>query len=94
MENYPITIEIERPERLSRLTTFFRLFMAIPHYIVLYFLGIAVALVLFISWWAILFIGSYPNWAFDFVSGYFRWNTRVGGYSYFLTDKYPPFRFD
>jgi hypothetical protein len=91
---YPISIEVQRPERLSRLTTFFRFFMAIPHYFVLYFIGIAAAVVLFISWWAILFIGRYPRWAFDFVSGYFRWNSRVNGYSYFLTDKYPPFTFD
>jgi len=91
---YPISIEVERSERLSRLTTFFRFFMAIPHYIVLYFIGIAAAVVIFISWWAILFIGRYPQWAFYFVSGYFRWNARVNGYSIFLTDKYPPFSFD
>ena len=91
---YPISIEVEQSERLSRLTTFFRFFMAIPHYIVLYFIGIAAAVVIFISWWAILFIGRYPQWAFYFVSGYFRWNARVNGYSIFLTDKYPPFSFD
>jgi RNA polymerase subunit RPABC4/transcription elongation factor Spt4 len=90
---YPIGIEIEHPEKLSRLTTFFRFFMAIPHYFVLYFIGIAAGVVVFISWWAILFTGRYPRWAFDFVSGYFRWNTRVGGYSLLLTDKYPPFSF-
>jgi len=91
---YPISIEIEHPEKLSRLTTFFRSFMAIPHYIVLYFIGIAAMVVVFISWWAILFIGRYPQWAFNFVSGYLRWSTRVGGYYFLLTDKYPPFRFD
>lgn len=91
---YPISIQVERSERLSRLTTFFRFFMAIPHYFVLYFIGIAAGIVIFISWWAILFIGRYPKWAFDFVSGYFRWSARVNGYSIFLTDKYPPFTFD
>lgn len=91
---YPISIEIDHPEKLSRLTTFFRFFMAIPHYIVLYFIGVAAMVVVFISWWAILFIGRYPKWAFDFVSGYFRWNARVNGYSLFLTDRYPPFSFD
>ena len=90
---YPISIEVERSERLSRLTTFFRFFMVIPQTIVLGLLGIAAAVVVFISWWAILFIGRYPKWAFDFVSGYFRWSARVGGYSIFLTDKYPPFSF-
>jgi len=91
MEEYPITIGIEYSERLSRLTTFFRYFMVIPHCIVISAIGIAAAVVLFISWWAILFIGRYPRWAFDFISGYLRWSVRVTGYSYYLTDKYPPF---
>jgi len=91
MADYPITLDIPFPERLSRLTTFFRYFMAIPQMIVLYFIGIAASVILFISWWAILFLGRYPRWAFDFVAGYLRWGTRVNGYSYFLTDKYPPF---
>ncbi len=94
MEGYPITINVEYKDRLSRLTTFFRFFMTIPQYIVLYFLGIAAGVVVFISWWAILFIGRYPKWAFDFVSGYFRWRARVNGYSLLLTDKYPPFSLD
>jgi ABC-type multidrug transport system permease subunit len=91
MAEYPITINVKFPERLSRLTTFFRYFMVIPQSIVLSFVGIATAVILFISWWAILFTGRYPRWAFDFTSGYLRWTTRVTGYSYYLTDKYPPF---
>ncbi len=93
ISRYPITIDVRYSERLSRLTTFFRIFMIIPQWIVLYFLGIAASVVLFISWWAILILGRYPRWAFDFVSGYFRWYSRVGGYSLLLTDKYPPFSF-
>ena len=94
MAEYPITYGVQYSERLSRLTTFFRCIMIIPQVIVLAFLGIAAAVVLFISWWAILFIGRYPRWAFDFVSGYQRWEVRVTGYSYYLTDKYPPFSFE
>ncbi len=93
MEEYPVTISIEYKERLSRLTTFFRPFMVIPHGFVLYFIGIAAGVVVFISWWAILFTGRYPRWAFNFIEGYFRWYTRVGGYSLLLTDRYPPFSF-
>ena len=91
MADYPITLDVQFPDRLSRLTTFFRFFMVIPQMIVLYFIAIAASVILFISWWAILFMGRYPRWAFDFVAGYMRWATRVSGYSCFLTDKYPPF---
>jgi hypothetical protein len=91
MAKYPITIDVQYSERLSRLTTFFRCFMVIPQGIVLYFISIAAGVILFISWWAILFTAKYPRWAFDFISGYLRWTVRVTGYSYYLTDKYPPF---
>jgi hypothetical protein len=94
MANYPITLEVEFPDKLSRLTTFFRFLLIIPQSIVIYFLGIVAGVVIFISWWAILFIGRYPKGLFEFVSGYLRWSTRVTGYSYFLTDKYPPFSMD
>jgi hypothetical protein len=89
--DYPVTLTVEFPERLSRLTTFFRIFMIIPHYIVLYFISIAAGVIVFLAWWAILFIGRYPKVFFDFVTWWFRWNTRVLAYYYLLTDKYPPF---
>ncbi|MGH4016197.1 MAG: DUF4389 domain-containing protein [Pseudonocardiaceae bacterium] len=67
--------------------------LAIPHYIVLFFLGIAAFVVLIISWFAILFTGRYPRSLFDFVVGVMRWSNRVTGYALLLvTDAYPPFR--
>ena len=96
MENkvYPITFGAIYPEKMSRLTTFFRLILGIPQYIVLYFVAIAAGVVAFIAWWAILFTGKYPKGIFDFFVGYMRWMTRVSGYTYLLTDKYPPFSMD
>jgi hypothetical protein len=91
MKKYPVTLGVEYPKRLSRLTTFFRGIMIIPQYFVLFFIEIAALVVLFIAWWAILFMGRYPKWAFNFVAGYLRWATRVSGYYLLLTDKYPPF---
>jgi hypothetical protein len=88
---YPINLKVEYPEKLSRLTTFFRCIMIIPHVIILYFLQIAAGIILIISWFAILFIGKYPRSLFDFITYWFRWSTRVNGYTYLLTDKYPPF---
>ena len=88
---YPINLKVEYPEKLSRLTTFFRCFMIIPHMIVLYFLQIAAGIILIISWFAILFTGKFPRSLFDFTTYCFRWSTRVNGYSSLLTDKYPPF---
>ena len=88
---YPVIVNISHQEKLSRLTTFFRCFMVIPHLVVLWALSIAASVVVFIAWWAILFTGKYPKLAFDFIAGYIRWYTRVSGYYLLLTDKYPPF---
>lgn len=66
--------------------------LAIPHYVVLFFLWIAVMVVTFIAWWAILFTGRYPRGMFDFVVGVLRWGLRVQAYTTLLTtDQYPPF---
>ncbi|HLH73885.1 MAG TPA: DUF4389 domain-containing protein [Chloroflexota bacterium] len=68
-------------------------FLAIPHYVVLFFLFIAVLVCVVIAWFAILFTGHYPRGLFDFVVGVLRWSLRVSGYAFLLvTDRYPPFR--
>jgi Domain of unknown function (DUF4389) len=68
-------------------------FLAIPHYIVLFFLHIALVVAVIIAWFAILFTEHYPRGLFDFVEGVIRWDNRVIAYAYVLvTDQYPPFR--
>jgi hypothetical protein len=67
--------------------------LAIPHYVVLVFLGLAAFVVVVFAWFAIIFTGRYPRGAFDFVVGVTRWYNRVLGYAFALvTDEYPPFR--
>ncbi len=60
----------------------------------LYFIAIAAGVIAFIAWFAILFTGKYPKGMFDFFVGYMRWSTRVNGYMYLLTGKYPLFALD
>jgi hypothetical protein len=88
---YPIIVSFVYPEKLSQLSTFFRLFLLIPQWIVLWLVGILAGVFIFFAWWIILFTGKYPKGLFDFVAGYLRWCTRVLGYFCLLTDKYPPF---
>ena len=89
--DYPVQFELEYPDSMNRLTTFFRVLLAIPHMIVLYVLNALVGVVTLIAWFAILFTGNYPRGMFDFAVGVLRWQMRVGTYMLLLTDAYPPF---
>jgi hypothetical protein len=77
---------------LNRWLPLVKWLLAIPHYIVLAFLYLAVFFVLIVVWFAILFTGRYPRGLFEFVEGVIRWHNRVVGYAFILvTDRYPPF---
>jgi uncharacterized protein DUF4389 len=101
-DSYPSTddhqsVHLEYPEvagpELSRWLPLVKWFLAIPHYVVLFFLWIAAFFVVIYAWFAILFTGRYPRGAFGFVEGVMRWGNRVSGYAFALvTDAYPPFR--
>jgi Domain of unknown function (DUF4389) len=78
---------------LNRWLPLVKWLLAIPHYIVLFFLDIAGLVVVIAAWFAILFTGRYPRGMFDFVEGVARWHNRVIGYAVtVVTDEYPPFR--
>jgi Domain of unknown function (DUF4389) len=77
---------------LNRWLPLVKIFMAIPHFIVVAFLDIAAVVMVIVAWFAIVFTGRYPRGIFDFVQGVIRWNNRVIGYAVTLvTDRYPPF---
>lgn len=78
---------------LNRWLPLVKWLLAIPHYVVLFFLDIAAFVVVIVAWFAILVTGSYPRGMFSFVEGVIRWNIRVTAYTLTLvTDRYPPFR--
>ena len=91
-----VRLDYQYPEAardLNRWLPLVKWLLAIPHYIVLFFLDIAALAVVIVAWFAILFTGRYPRDLFDFVAGVVRWHNRVVGYALTLvTDAYPPFR--
>ena len=102
-DRYPSTedeqsvhLEFEYPDartELNRWLPIVKWFLAIPHYIVLFFLEIGVFFAAIAAWFAILFTGRYPRGLFDYIEGVVRWHNRVVGYAFILvTDSYPPFR--
>jgi hypothetical protein len=88
---YPVTLEVDYPERLSRGLIFVKWLLALPHWIILGVFGYLVELTTFISWFAILFTTRYPKPLFDLAVMYFRWSARTTAYIALLRDEYPPF---
>jgi hypothetical protein len=88
---YPAVFEVEYPRELNRWMPLIKWLLAIPHYVVLLFLGIAAFVVLVIAFFAILFTTKFPSGMFEFVVGVSRWSQRVTAYVLLMTDEYPPF---
>lgn len=88
---YPVTYEVDYPDRLSRWLIFVKWFLAFLHQIVLYVLGLVALVAEIIAWFAILITGRFPRGPFNYIVGVMRWYLRVSAYTSFMTDKFPPY---
>lgn len=93
-EEQAVHLDLPYPDarQLNQWLPLVKWLLAIPHFILLFFLGIGALVAVIIAWFAIVFTGRYPRGLFDFVVGVMRWSNRVTGYAVVLvTDEYPPF---
>jgi Domain of unknown function (DUF4389) len=95
-EDQAVHLDVPYPDVRSDLNRWLPLvkwFLAIPHYVALLVLDIAVVLGAIVAWIVIVITGRYPRRLFDFTVGVMRWHNRVVSYAFALaTDRYPPFR--
>ena len=91
---YPASCTVTDPAGpRDRLGVGLRLLLAIPHFVVLFFLVCAWWITTIVAWFAIVLTGSYPSGLYDFGFGLLRWLIRVEAYALLLVDDYPPFSF-
>jgi hypothetical protein len=90
-DDYPVQFAVDYPDRdLNRLSTFFRLFAAIPILIVFAVLAAGVEGVLFLPvLLLLLFREKYPRWWFDWNRELLRFTSRVAVYLTLMDDRYP-----
>jgi Domain of unknown function (DUF4389) len=94
---YPIVLSTGRPVSVNRfwaipvIGIFAKCIILIPHFIVLYVLGIVSGIAHLVIWAIVLFTGQYPEWGFNLTAGVLRWAARLVMYLYGITDNYPAF---
>jgi hypothetical protein len=94
-EHQSVRLDVPYPDatQLNRWLPLVKWLLAIPHYVVLFFLEIGAVFAVIAAWFAILFTGRYPRGIFDYLVGVGRWNNRVLAYvAILVTDEYPPFQ--
>jgi hypothetical protein len=88
---YPVTLGLVAPLKISRWRVLFNGFLAIPHILFLYVLGIAALVVGFVAWWAVLFTARMPDGMGRFIAGVHRYQFRVSVFIAYMSATYPDF---
>lgn len=82
--------EYSRGELLLR-TFFGYLYIMIPHIFLLFFVAIWAAILMFLTFFIVLFTGKYPRDWFDFQVKFMNWQMRLNATLFNLVDGYPAF---
>jgi hypothetical protein len=89
---YPVRVNIAPPpEKLSRLTTFFRGILLIPVCVIVYAFQIWVELVSVAIWFVAVFAGKTSPGLTEAMRFPMAYITRATAYGLLMTDKWPPF---
>jgi hypothetical protein len=96
-EDYPITVRYDEGVRINRLWGIpiighlVRAIVLIPHFIVLWALGVLVGFLALVVWVPVLFMGRQADLIYTIVGGFYRWQLRTVAYLFMMVDRYPPF---
>jgi hypothetical protein len=88
---HPVRLIVEDDYRRSRLTVFFRLILAIPHFIWFFLWTIWVVLMSIVNWFICLVTGRPRRWFHGLMCGYVRYQVHLSAYLYLVGNPYPGF---
>lgn len=86
-----VTYDVEYYEPRNRLTTAFRIILAIPHLIVVQVWGYLMEILAVIQWFIVLFTGKRNDGIWNLQWAWLGYYSRVYGYANLLYDEYPAF---
>jgi Domain of unknown function (DUF4389) len=88
---HPVRIEVREGTRRSRLTVFFRLFLALPHLVWLLLWSLVALPAGMASWFVALVIGRVPNPLHRFLAAYVRYASHVFAFLFLVGGVFPGF---
>jgi Domain of unknown function (DUF4389) len=91
---YPVTVDLKAPLEVARWRPLVHWLLAVPHFFVLWALGLLRGVLQLLSFFAILFTKQIPRSFFDLIVMTMRYQWRVSTYMMFMRETYPPFEFD
>jgi hypothetical protein len=91
MPDHPVRLRDEGERQRNRLLVFFRLPLAVPHFVWLTLWGIVAFVLAVLGWLLALILGRLPDWLHRFLAAFVRYSTHVVSFLYLLGGPYPGF---
>jgi hypothetical protein len=88
---YPVEIEVDPPQPQNRWTVGFRIFLAIPAFIIAGIFGYLNRILALFSWFVALVLGRVPEGLRNVAAFALRFEQQTAGYALLLTERYPSF---
>lgn len=90
-EPHPVRLVVEDDYRRSRLTVFFRLLLAIPHYIWFFLWTLLIVVTAIVNWLISIFTGKPPGGLHRLMCSYVRYQAHLSAYLALVGNPYPGF---
>ena len=90
-EPHPVHLVVEDDYTRTRLTVFFRLILAIPHFIWFTLWTLWIVITGFVNWLISIFTGRPPQWFHGLMCSYVRYQAHLSAYLALVGNPYPGF---